>query len=135
MKSLNYETTSYLYDLNTFEKVKLENIFNYNYSTKLEADEYQKLNAQNILTNKAIRDLAFKVEGWQLLENTDQESCNYFKIDIWNTSNWILTDNGIIFYPYFPLISKTLCERPFLIPIAELNRYKKQSFTYSLGLN
>ena len=134
MKTVNIETTSHLYDLDTLEEMKLNDILNTNLSSNLAAAEYQKLKDKNILTVKEIRDLAFNNEGWPLVKHTDPESCDYYNLNRWSTNNWTFTGKGVEFYPSFPMISKTVCERPFLISFEQLDRYMKQTFTDNFGI-
>lgn len=131
MKTINVETRHYFYDLNSLKQLKLDDILNIEYSPKLEAEAYKKLDDKNILSPKGIRHLVFIQEGWPEVAHTDTESCDYYNHFSW-PGEWNYTNKGIIFYPSFSTMERIVCMRPFLIPFDQLDRFKHLSFPYAL---
>lgn len=57
------------------------------------------------------------------------EDCDYTDLEVWDFPGWSFTEKGIAFTPIFARVMRA-CEEEFLVPFADLKRYRNPKFPY-----
>ncbi len=128
----DFGSKGYLVDLHSGEDYEIDDILAFDKSVTTESESNFEMFSeyrQKYFAPKLLEVLNRSQHFAKPAENEDEENCDYTDVEVWDFPSWSFTENGIEFTPYFTRVQRN-CEEPFLVPFADLRKYRNPSFPY-----